>query len=407
MITAVLIGNVLEWYEIYLYVYWAPIMAELFFNSPTELLGLTHIFLIFALGFLSRPIGGLFFGRLGDRIGRKKSLVLSIMMMIGPTFVTGLLPTYQTIGAFAPWILGSMRLLQSFPAGGELPGAFCYLYESSPPRQRRFLCSWATVGYQTGILISTIEYYFMEKYLTRSDLISWGWRVSFIVGGLIGFCGLLLRYKLHETPLFKEMVKHEKVVKEPILDVLYRYRIKIVKGILFCALNSSAFYLLSVNLPSLFVTTIGTSNPIFTICFLLFITLPLPLFGYLGDKFDNRKLLVGSTIAMMILLYPLYQGINSSPSWLIIGTILLYGLFFTWLSALIPFIVADLFPTDVRFTCTAVSFNLADAVIGGFTPFAALILVNHTQNSASFIWILFFCSILSLSSYLFIKPRIH
>jgi len=408
VITAVMIGNILEWYEIYLFVYWAPIISKLFFPPNDGTGALTNTFLVFALGFLSRPFGGIFFGRLGDRIGRKKALILSVLMMTVPTFVMGLLPTYHSIGGAAVWILLFMRLCQSFPAGGELPGGFCYLYESSPLNSRRFLCSWATVAYQLGILISTVECYLLEKFLSPESLISWGWRLSFFVGGLFGLFGLLLRYKLHETPLFQEMILHEKVVRDPILQVLYRYKGKILLGTLFCVLNSSAFYLLSVHLPIYFVQLFNTnySNTlIYTIFFLLFITIPIPFFGYLGDKWNNKALLIGSTLAMIFLLYPLHYGIQTASPWITMSSILAYGIFFTCLSALIPYIVAELSPTYVRFTCTAISFNLADSVIGGFTPVGALLLINYTHNSSSFIWILLFSSLLSLIGYLLMKPR--
>ncbi|MBI5274310.1 MAG: MFS transporter [Chlamydiales bacterium] len=408
---AVSIGNLLEWYEIYLYVYWAPIIGKLFFqqdNSDGGISSLTKTFLIFAMGFLARPIGGLFFGRLGDLVGRKKSLILSLIIMVIPTFVTGLLPTYEQIGKYAPFILVAMRILQSFPAGGELPGAFCYLYESSKATNRRFFCSWGAFGYQIGILISTLECFLLERFLSVEDLIQWGWRFSFLVGGLIGLCGLYLRYKLHETPLYREMETHLKVVREPILGVLYKYKRQIFMGILFCALNSSSFYLLSVNFPVLFGKVLGTpysSNLIVTSLLIILVTVPLPLFGMLADRYDNKKILISSTIAILVLLYPLYLSITYS-SVVFMGIImLLFSLLFTCLSALIPFILADLFPTYVRFTCVGVSFNMVDAVIGGFTPVIALYLLNITGKDASFCWFLMICALLSLCGYLMMKKK--
>ena len=138
VIFAVTIGNFLEWYEIYLYVYWAPILSKLFFVSD-DVTSLMDLFAIFGVGFLARPIGGLFFGRLGDWVGRRKALILSILMMIIPTFFTGLMPTRAQVGIAAPILLTIMRICQSFPAGGELPGAFCYLYEIAPPQKRKFV----------------------------------------------------------------------------------------------------------------------------------------------------------------------------------------------------------------------------------------------------------------------------
>lgn len=408
VIFAVTLGNLLEWYEIYLYVYWAPIISKLFFDNTSSIVNLTHTFLVFAIGFLARPIGGLVLGRLGDRIGRRKTLIISILMMIFPTFVTGFLPTYEKIGYIAPFLLAFMRFLQSFPAGGEIPGAFCYLYESFPWTIRRYMCSWAVWGYQLGILISTVECFLLEKYLSPENLINWGWRISFIVGGLFGFLGLFLRYHLHETPLFKEMKTHEKVVKEPILQVLFKHRVGILKGILFCALNSSAFYLLSVNFPVYFGQILGIdykNNLLITVCLLILMTITLPIFGWLGDRFCNKRMLISAVIGMITLLYPLSYAINHASVLYMILIIIAFCLFYTCTSALIPFIVSDLFPTHDRFTCSAVSFNLADAIIGGFTPFAALCLMNYTNNPASFLWILLFGSILSLLGYLHLKPR--
>lgn len=405
VIFAVTFGNLLEWYEIYLYVYWAPIIAKLFFKPNTELANLTNTFLIFAIGFLARPIGGVFFGRLGDRIGRRKALILSLVMMTAPTFATGLLPTYAQIGIFAPIILVCMRILQSFPAGGEIPGASCYLYESSRLSSRRLMCSWASLGFQMGILISTLECFFLEKYLPHEDLITWGWRLSFWIGGLLGICGLFLRYKLHETPLYKEMMTHEKIVSNPLIEIVKKYKKKIVMSTLFCAFNSSAFYLLTINLPFYLGSRLNTSyenNLIFTSILLILITIPLPFFGMLGDRFSNKKMLIGSTVALVILLFPLCYSVSIA---ILIPLVVVFCLLFTCLSALLPFAQADLFPTYARFTCLGISFNIADALIGGFTPAVALYLLHLTGQQGAFCWFLLFCALLSLSAFLRMKEK--
>jgi MHS family proline/betaine transporter-like MFS transporter len=399
IILAVTLGNFLEWYEIYLYVYWAPILSKQFFDSDQST-NMLHLLMIFGVGFLARPFGGLFFGRLGDRIGRRKALILSVLSMIFPTTLTGLLPTHDQIGIAAPILLAMLRILQSFPAGGELPGAFCYLYEISPVQSRRFMCSWAAVGYQLGILFSILECFLLEEFLSPDDIAQWGWRISFIIGGCIGFFGLCLRARLHETPLFREMATHERIVRTPIFQVLGQYKKKILLGILFCALNSSSFYFLSINFP----TDFGEgyfANLLYSIAILLLITLPLPFFGILGDRYDNKKMLIGSTIGILILLVVLCLAKSEFAIGL---AFTLFCLLFTLLSALIPFIVPDLFPTRVRFTCVALSFNLADAIIGGFTPAAALYLTQATGTHVAFYWILFFTAILSLTSYIAMAP---
>jgi MHS family proline/betaine transporter-like MFS transporter len=252
IILAVTIGSILEWYEIYLYVFWSPILSKLLFNHSSDTVNLIGTFLLFAAGFLARPFGGILFGRIGDRFGRKRSLTLSIVVLAIPSFVMGVLPTYEEIGLIAPLTFGLIRLLQALPAGGELPGAFCYLYESTHIHHRRYMTSWGAVGNQLGIIISMFECYLLEQFLTPEQLISWGWRLSFIVGGVIALFGFFLRYRLNETPLYKDMERHHHVVRQPILQVIGQYKKSILMGILFCLSNSVGFYLISVLFPVYF-----------------------------------------------------------------------------------------------------------------------------------------------------------
>lgn len=408
IVLAVSIGNLLEWYEIYLYVYWAPIISKLFFHPHSDLIGLIYTYLIFGLGFLARPLGGIFFGRLGDKVGRKKALILSLMMMIFPTFVTGLLPTYKQIGHYAPCVLALMRILQAFPAGGELPGAMCYLYESSRPDKRKYMSSWTAMGFQMGILISTIECFLLDEFLPQEDLLLWGWRFSFLVGGLIGFCGLFLRYKLHETPLYQEILTHEKIVKEPLFEVFTRHKKELIQGGLYCILNSASFYLITVNFPMYFSQMLGVDSRLYllvTTVMLLVITVPLPFFGKLAQKYNYKNILIYSTLASIILLYPLYLSMNSASVVFMSIVVLLFSLLFACLSAIIPFIISDIFPTYARFTCVGVSFNFVDALVGGFTPAIALLLLRSTGNRGSICWFLLACGLLSLYSYVMIKEK--
>lgn len=402
VIIAISLGNLLEWYEIYLYVYWAPTFAKIFFGSTSNLTNLTHTYLIFALGFLARPLGGLFFGRIGDRLGRKKSMILSVIIMTFPTIIIGLLPTYAQIGYFAPIILAIMRFLQAFPAGGEIPGGGCYLYESSEPHKRKFMCSWGAVGFQLGVLISILECYAMERILTPEELMAWGWRLSFLFGGLIGFCSLYLRHKLHETPLFQEAKTQGKVIQANLFQVLNKYKKTICMGVAFSLLNSASFYWLSINFSTYFMSIFGISyknNLIITSILLLFITIPLPFFGMLADRWDTRKMLIYATMGSVLLLYPLSLAINHSSLIGMTITISVFCLLFASTSSLIPYVMADIFPTYVRFTCSALSFNLVDVLIGGFTPTISLLLLNYTGDKTSFCWFLLLCGVISLITF--------
>lgn len=410
IILAVTIGNILEWYEIYLYIFWSPFIAQLFFNPESKANNLLYAFLLFAVGFLARPLGGVFFGRLGDRIGRKKALILSITVMTIPTFLMGLLPTYAQIGVFSTLLLGILRILQSFPGGGELPGAFCYLYESSNSNNRRFMTSWGAVGNQIGIILSIGECFLLEKLLTHEELITWGWRISFLTGGLFGLFGFWLRSRLHETPLFVDMEKHKKFTKESVLDVIYRHKCGIALGIMFCTIDATGFYVLSALFPVYFERILGTSyseNLITTVLLLISTTIPLPFFGMLGDKLNNKMLMVTSAIGIIVLIYPLYYTILHSL--FILASILgiAFILCFTCITALIPYLLSSLFPTPIRFTCVGLSFNIVDSIIGGFTPALAIFLLSYTKNEYSFYWILFVSAVISLYSYFHIRNARH
>lgn len=410
VIFAVTIGNLLEWYEIYLFVYWAPVISKLFFSPGTDNSNLIDVFLLFFLGFLARPIGGIFFGRLGDRIGRKKVLILSILMMSIPSFLMAILPTFSKIGHFSTWLLAILRILQSFPAGGEAPGAACYLYESSAYNERKYMTSWTAIGYQTGIIIATIECYLLEKFFTAEQLLNWGWRLSFLMSSGIGMCGLLLRSKLHETPLFQDLANHARVAKDPLLKTIQKYKRALIQSALYCFLVSPAFYFISINFSSYFKfgnISNYLNDSILTSFFLLLVTVPVPFIGKLADIYSLKKIIISSNVFIIALIYPLYYSINNELFSLFFVSAVLFCLCIACITALTPYIMCDLFPTKVRFTGVALSYNLVDAVIGGIAPAAILFLLKQTGNKGSFCWLLLACAVVSLVSFFFIKERLR
>lgn len=408
IILAVTIGSILEWYEIYLYVFWSPILSKLLFNHPSEAVNLIGTFLLFAVAFLARPFGGIVFGRIGDLFGRKKSLILSIVVLAVPSFVMGVLPTYETIGLAAPILFAITRLFQALPAGGELPGAFCYLYESTHMHHRRYMTSWGAVGNQLGIIISMFECYLLEQFLTPEQLISWGWRLSFMLGGVIALFGFYLRYRLNETPLYRDMERHHHIVRQPILQVLNHYRKNILMGIFFCLSNSVGFYLISVLFPVFFSTILNIhyhENILIALFIMILTTVPLPFIGMLGDRFSNKKILIGASLVMIVLLYPLYLSIAAAASLLALMIAIIFILAFTCLTALIPYRFAALFPTPARYTCVGISYNLVDGIIGGFSPALALYFVSLNQSVSICYWMVFASAVISLLAFFKINEQ--
>ncbi len=403
IILAINIGNTLEWYELALYAYWAPILADIFFdhNSPTS--NLINVFLILALGYLIRPLGGLFFGRLGDRIGRRKALLWSIFAISIPAVGMAFLPSYSSIGILAPILLCIMRLLQSFPAGGELPGSFCYLYESAQPSNRKYLTSWGFVGNQLGFIVALVECLFFEKFLSHEDLVIWGWRLSFLLGGLIGIYGFYLRCTLKETPFWEKLEQTHKVVSSPIKEVFLAYKWKIAKGIGYSAITSSSFAALSAFFPLYFDALFGTDHSInlmLSIAVLVLVTLPLPFFGKLADKYNYKTILIFCSVLILLLLMVL--RLLPMGSLYALSICICLTLSFACLYAILPFILTDLFPTQLRYTGIAITYNLADS-IGSLTPVAGIYLLQFAGNQMIYFWILALCTLISLGFYMAIK----
>jgi MFS family permease len=184
MLLAVSAGGIIEWYELFLYVYWTPLISRIFFANDSSFLASLKMLFVFFIGFLARPLGGVWFGHIGDKEGRKVSFIQSILLMTLPSFAIALMPT-QLLGMATPIILCIIRFLQGLPAGGELPGAMCYLAESTDTdKQRPFLCSFSFVGPQIGVIIAMLECYFLEHYCSQEFLLTYGWRLSFLLGGI-------------------------------------------------------------------------------------------------------------------------------------------------------------------------------------------------------------------------------
>lgn len=406
ILLAINIGTTLEWYELSLYAYWAPTISNIFFDQSSSKIGLISIFVFLALGYLIRPLGGIFFGRLGDRIGRKKALLWSIVVMTIPTLLMGFLPSYSSVGYWAPILLCINRLLQSFPAGGELPGSFCYLYEVATPENRKYLTSWGFVGNQIGIALAMIECLVFEKILPHEAIITWGWRLSFLFGAMIGLYGFYLRHILRETPIWEHVEKAHKIVRSPFYSVLLDYKFNILKGIGYSAIPSVSFGAIIFFFPFYFENIFGTnylSNLAILIFTLLLITIPLPFFGKLADKYSYKKILIICTIAIIVLMLLFHYYINTTSINSIIILFML-AISFSCLYAILPFILTDLFPSPLRFTGIALTFNIAD-IFEGFTPAAALYLLHATENQNYFFWILIICSIISLAFYSTIKEK--
>jgi len=407
VVFATSIGGAIEWYELFLYVYWAPLISKLFFAQDSQAVSSIKTLFVFFIGFLARPIGGFIFGHVGDKYGRKTSFIRSILLMSLPSFAMGILPSFQ-LGIFAPILLCVLRFLQGLPAGGELPGAMCYLAESAPANKRAFICSFSFFGPQVGVIVSMLECYFLESYLPVNHLESWGWRCSFIIGGLLGLFGFYIRHKLKESPAFKHLEENKRVLHKPIIETIRRYKKNVSLGFFASFLDVVGFYMFSVFLGIYFNNVLKispTQNLLIAAGSLILSTITLPYLGMLGNRYKIKHLLVGSAIGMILFSYPFYLAASHSSIILTAILELILMLLLNVQFAILPALLAELFPTSTRYSGIGMSFNLCDSVIGGLTPLLALLLTNRIGDIRSFVIFISLSSIISLATFLFIQEK--
>ncbi len=406
VIFAVTIGGILEWYEIFLYAYWSPVIAKLLFpNIESQIAAQTNAFLIFALGLASRPLGGIIFGLIGDKKGRRRAFVLSIFAIAFPSFLIGLFPFYATGGIVSLLILGLLRFIQGIPAGGELPGAMCYLAEYAKPKNMRLMCSFAFIGPQIGGILGLLESAAFEK-IFSGDLIKWGLSISFLLGGILALFGVKLRKSLKETPAFEELEQKQMVLRRPLLESFKKYSGKMTLAFFLSLFEVAGYFILAI-FPVVYFDKIfnlsSTTNLLITAFLLILSAITIPFFGRLADYYNNKKLFLISALGTLALSYPFYLSINhhSLPYTLLLETLLM--LFLNIQFALLPSLLVQLVPVSVRFTCIGFSFNFCDGLIGGLITYLCLCLIKLTGTPGSFILILALAAIISTISLLFVK----
>ncbi|MEV0697745.1 MFS transporter [Saccharopolyspora sp. NPDC050389] len=381
---AAAIGNCTEWYDFGVYAYVAAYVGHQFFPGPLETIS---AFGVFAISFLFRPLGSLFFGPLGDRIGRQKVLAVTILLMSGSTFVIGLLPTYEAIGIFAPMLLLLCRLLQGFSTGGEYGGAATYIAEFAPDRRRGFWGSWlefgTLVGFGFGALVPTI----LILNLDSASMESWGWRIPFLIAGPLGGVGLYLRSKLEDTPAFKKLEATHQVAKSPLKDLVKEWwqQLLILMGIV--VLINIANYTILTYMETYLKNTLHVEDGqeyqvlvplLLTVLFMMVIITPV---GALSDRIGRKPLFLSAAICFIVLPIPAFMLISQGT---VLTTILGLGLLAIGHVQLIGPLAATLpamFPTKVRYAAFCIGYNISTAVFGGTAPLVNDAVVTSTGNT--------------------------
>lgn len=401
IIFAGVFGNALEWYDFTAYAFFAPLLAELFFPMHNPFVSLLMTFSVFALGFMGRPIGAMFFGYLGDHLGRRKALIISITVMSAPTLLLGILPNYAAIGIMAPILLTLLRLVQGTAVGGELTSAAAFLIEHAGHRRRGFAGSLVMCSAFIGITLSSAVATLITEVTHREQLLAWGWRLPFIIGGVMGLLGLVMRLRTTEPALFQQAKasENQETTSSMLshLGEILRQKFVWLAALLTCIMAVgnwvligyfNTFLIKDVGLPIREVMAIN----FFTLC--LF-TLLLPCMGILSDNLGRKPVLRIGIMGFVVLSYPIFWLLSQGSIITALIGELLFAVISSCTAAVIPTALAELFHVRTRNTGMALGYNISMALFGGTAPLVALALVAHTGNHSAPAYYLIACALAS------------
>jgi MHS family proline/betaine transporter-like MFS transporter len=382
------IGNALEWYDFGLFGYFAPVISSQFFPSDNPRAALLNTFGVFAAGFLMRPLGAMLFGHLGDRMGRKWALGLSVLLMAVPTALVGLLPTYQQVGLAAALMLLLARLLQGLSVGGEYVGSMSYLAESAPPGRRGFVSSWCNVSGGVGGLTASALAAILTRGLTPEHVADWGWRLPFLLSIPGGLASWWLRQSIAESPCFKEVRTAGQVARAPLWESLRGDRAAYLTIAGLSLMASIGWYLPwvwlvtwldDINQPPMPQWEALTSS---TLAGAVLIVLN-PLAAALSDRVGRRPVILAGSVGYLVLSYPLFLWMSGGTFTAALGAELVSAVLSALYGGASLAAFVELFPTRTRYSGLALSYNLAVAICGGTTPLVATWLVNVTGSTVA------------------------
>lgn len=376
------LGGALEFYDFIVYGIFAQYVAAAFFPSADPLISLINAFAVFAVGYVSRPLGGIVLGHIGDRYGRRTSFLLSLLIMTVATIGMAVMPSYATLGVSASIAFTALRFIQGACLGGELPNAITYVVEAAP---RRAGLAGGVVFFcvNTGVFVASAVSSTLHSYLSATEMQDYGWRLAFGIGGLLGLVSYFLRRSLEESAAFQRM--RTKVAKLPAVDVLKRFPVALLVGIgitgVISVLNGVMFGAMAP-----YLTKVLNYDPREAALALNISTgissLGILAVGYASDFVPRRYLhRIGATL-LALLSYPAYQAMTAHSIDLYLLFILI-GLVAPFTYATYAVILTDLFPTDVRLSGVAIAYNVSAGIFSGFTPLVIGSLIAVTHNPAS------------------------
>jgi MFS family permease len=396
------LGSSLEFYDFVIYVFFAQMIATIFFNTTSTISGLLISFSVFASGYVARFVGGIIFSHFGDKRGRKNAFATTILLMAAPTFMIGLLPTYSQAGLLASLLLISCRIIQGLAIGGEIPGAITFVYEHVLKSKRGLACGILFCGTTIGTFLGSSVAALCFAFMSSSTLHSWGWRIPFLIGGVLGWISAYIRRYLKETPLFLNLRKEH--IKYPALNIIKAHKYKWLQ-------SASAIWAIAVAI-SIYLLFLPTYLHVYdqfdSMIILMMNSLAVLMnailimgAGKLSDIIGARKMLNISLIILIIGSYPIFANFAPGNYTAIYLCYLFIGIANAAGAASGIVLLAASFPTKIRYSGVALGYNLALGVLGGFTPLIVTALIQYTgQKTAPAFYMMLVASIALILSLL-------
>ncbi|MFC0533230.1 MFS transporter [Phytohabitans kaempferiae] len=407
VVVASLVGTALEWYDFFIYgLAAALVLGDLFFPNASPPVRILASFATFGVAFIFRPLGGFFFGRLGDRIGRRSTLVMTTLLMGFATGIVGLLPTYESVGVLAPILLVTARICQGLGAGAEFGGASTLLAEHAPRDRRAFYASFVQTGVQVGLLAGTVAFLLVQLLGTEA-MREWGWRLPFLASFVLIFVSLYVRLRVAESPVFLAMERDRTIVSSPVLTTLRRYPRSFLVGVGAHVCDTAVVYVYGTFMITYLVDEEGQSRAVALTGVILFSVVVIalqPVYGALADRVGRRPLNLFSVVFTALFAVPLFLLVGTGQPvviWLAMVTAMALG--FAPMIAVQPIFYAELFGAGVRYTGFAASREVG-AVVSGFSPLVAAALLRAGGGEPWLVagWIIV-TALISLVAFLYSK----
>lgn len=384
------IGGGLEMYDFMIYAFFASTIGKLFFPPGSPFLQLLFAFVVFAVGFFIRPLGALVFGHYGDTVGRKKTLLITIILMALSTTILGSLPTYKTIGAAATVLLVLLRLFQGFAVGGDLPSAITFVSEHVSPRSRGFHCSWIYTGVNLGLMLAALVSTLITSLLTDEQIQSFGWRIGFWFGLILAAVGYYLRSALEETPYFKHLLSTQQLPESPMVEVFKFQLAAFFKGLGIVCLGAVVvghMLFMTTYLHEVVKLSLQRALLYNTLSMLVWSGLML-IMGYFADKWGRKTIIRFSAITLILFSYLFYLLIASGDLKWIIAGLLGFSFCMSGIVGIMPSILSELFPTRLRNSGIGSSYNIGFALFCSISPLVMMVMTHWWGPGAPAYWIM-------------------